>query len=732
MVCVYEMQRHDMSSILPVELAARYVDLRLLGAGGMGEVYHAWDRRLEREVALKVVRTEHRATTDFESRLKREARALARIVHPNVIRVFDVHVTTGGCLYAMEYVEGSPLSDLMRGSARPDRLRALSIVRDLADALAEAHREDVVHRDIKSENVLMTTAGVPKLVDFGLARFDATEMTALTRTGEFVGTLHAIPPEVFAGRTPDAAGDVYQIGLLLHEMLTGRHVHGDSDPQELLSGRGAEKVARRLDALETECPDAPAALIRACLAERPQDRPSAETLRDELTRLVGGGGEKREKEEEDGSRRSAGFRPLSAGSSALGASGTGTTRRPRLLLAGGLLAVSVILVALLFASRSDGEAAPPAPRLRVEARRAEAVWTTARSRRFEWRLLSDDRILHRGGEDAPSCIHSVRLSSLAPGRNYRLEIVEGDRSWPLRFRTPEPRFESGIWTFADKGCFYLSCAPPPAERIDVILDDGRKRRTRRLEAGQGTLVVRDLEPKGDGISWSVELAGTTMAHGRTPVEFTWERVPGRELDHETGKSKEADLQDGPIWMGDRLFASSDGGLVSAFVLDRHRNGRGRGHGLRLLWTCQPNGQVLLVPFVSNSRMPNWLTLLPGGLLFCATLSNDGRLHLQTFHDEIRERAWSERTSRTTSAPIDGLPPWAQVGYGEWNRPHRRRRDGPHPPVLRVPQSFVALARGQDLRELPPHAVPHEPGRRSRLRSRRPAHGRRGTPRHLAG
>lgn len=194
--------------------------LALIGQGGMGAVYKARQTHLERVVAVKLLSAERGVDPAFVERFTREARALARLQHPQIVTLYDFG-RAGSWLYlVMEYVDGANLRQVM-ATGRLDPAAALRLVAPICDALAHAHAQGVVHRDLKPENILIDAQGQPKIADFGLAKLRSVDGT-LTQTGDALGTLHYMSPEQVSGVGEiDHRADVYALGVIFYELLTG-------------------------------------------------------------------------------------------------------------------------------------------------------------------------------------------------------------------------------------------------------------------------------------------------------------------------------------------------------------------------------------------------------------------------------------------------------------------------------------------------------------------------------
>ena len=197
----------------------RYRILGRIGSGGMADVYLAEDSHLGREVALKVLHRRFAQDAEFVERFRREARAAAGLQHPNVVGVYDRGDHEGTYYIAMEHLSGRTLKDIVTQDAPLDQSRTIDLGVSILGAAAFAHRHGVIHRDFKPHNVIVDEEGVPKVTDFGIARAGASEMT---ETGSIMGTAQYLSPEQAQGHSVTAASDIYSIGVMLYELLTGR------------------------------------------------------------------------------------------------------------------------------------------------------------------------------------------------------------------------------------------------------------------------------------------------------------------------------------------------------------------------------------------------------------------------------------------------------------------------------------------------------------------------------
>ena len=264
-------------------LGGRYRLVELLGQGGMATIYRAQDGQLNRDVAVKVLRAEYGTDAAFVARFRQEAMSAAALSHPNIVNVFDFGMDEVGPFIVMELVTGGDLAQVLRDQGPLPPIAAAKVAQQIADALAAAHARGIVHRDIKPSNVLLTSGGRVKVGDFGIAQ--AFSEAQLTMPGMTMGSVHYFSPEQARGEPVSPASDIYSLGLVLFEMLTGRRAwSGDS--------AAAVAVARLSGAIPSPAavvPGIPPELDNICrwaLQPDPAARPTAAQLSAELERFL--------------------------------------------------------------------------------------------------------------------------------------------------------------------------------------------------------------------------------------------------------------------------------------------------------------------------------------------------------------------------------------------------------------------------------------------------------------
>ncbi len=280
-----------------------YVVEEVLGNGGMGVVYRARDTRLERPVAIKFLKPELVADPDRKTRFLREARAAAAVTHPAIAQVYDIDEDDGTTFIAMEYVDGRTVGRLV-ADGELDLMGSVEITLQIAEGLAKAHEADIIHRDIKSDNIMVTREGHAKLLDFGIAKLrdaragdtevdlrtpsDGWTMTverARTLPGAIVGTVPYMSPEQARGQALDPRSDIFSLGVVLYEMVTGALPFKGDTPLDTMHAIAFEEP-KPVNSVRRNLPPKVHMIVARCLRKRREDRyPDARALAADLKHL---------------------------------------------------------------------------------------------------------------------------------------------------------------------------------------------------------------------------------------------------------------------------------------------------------------------------------------------------------------------------------------------------------------------------------------------------------------
>ena len=251
-------------------LSGRYELIEIVGTGGMAIVYRALDQKTGREVAVKLLRPEFERDEEFVRRFSHEAKAAAQVAHENIVNMLDVGFD-GVPYIVMEFVRGQTLKDLIRSVGSIPPRQAVAMALRILAALDHAHRNNIVHRDIKPQNILVDENGMIKVADFGIARLTTSATMTATGDGSFFGSVHYISPEQARGEKADEKSDLYSVGVVLYEILTGQ-VPFDSESAVSIAIKHIGETPRSIRELKPELPRALEQILQKALSKDPADR----------------------------------------------------------------------------------------------------------------------------------------------------------------------------------------------------------------------------------------------------------------------------------------------------------------------------------------------------------------------------------------------------------------------------------------------------------------------------
>lgn len=256
-------------------LARRYELQELIGGGGMADVYKAQDKLLDRAVAVKILHQQYANDAEFVEKFRREATAAAKLAHPNIVNIYDVGEDGGSQYIVMEYVSGPTLKEVIQQKGCLEPIEAVRIAKEIASALESAHRNNLVHCDIKPHNILVMPDGHIKVTDFGIAR--AVSASTMTYSGSVMGSVHYFSPEQAKGTVITTKSDVYSLGVVLYEMLTGQlPFNGETSVSIALKHLQEEPVPIRQ--LNPSIPPVLEAIVQKAMSKDPADRPNSTEL----------------------------------------------------------------------------------------------------------------------------------------------------------------------------------------------------------------------------------------------------------------------------------------------------------------------------------------------------------------------------------------------------------------------------------------------------------------------
>lgn len=250
-------------------LSGRYEVLKRVGSGGMADVYMAKDHKLNRNVAVKVLKSEYVEDEKFLKKFETEAQAVARLSHPNIVNVYDVGIEDGINYIVMELARGITLKEYIKKKGYLSPKETVEISKQIASAISHAHKNHIIHRDIKPQNILVSDTGIIKVTDFGIAK--ATSSNTVTSTATAIGSVHYISPEQAKGRFCDEKSDIYSLGITMYEMITG-HVPFDHENGVTIALMHLQNEITPPSQIRDGIPESLEKIILKCTMKKPEDR----------------------------------------------------------------------------------------------------------------------------------------------------------------------------------------------------------------------------------------------------------------------------------------------------------------------------------------------------------------------------------------------------------------------------------------------------------------------------
>ncbi len=261
----------------------KYEIIKLVGQGGMASVYKARDLRLGRFVAIKILKNEYIDNEQFLKKFMREAQADAKLAHPNIVNVYDVGTENGVYYLVMEFIDGPTLNDYIKTKKRIEPEETVSMVYSIALGLNHAHNNNIIHRDIKPHNILLTSSKIPKVADFGIAR--ATTSSTLTATEDALGSVHYISPEQARGGFLDERSDLYSLGIMMYQMLTGELPY-DGDSPVTVALKHVQNNVEPPQSINKDIPAGVGQVVLNLTRRKPEERyQNVRQLMDDLKKL---------------------------------------------------------------------------------------------------------------------------------------------------------------------------------------------------------------------------------------------------------------------------------------------------------------------------------------------------------------------------------------------------------------------------------------------------------------
>jgi len=659
----------DVQANLPSTFTERYDLLECIGRGGMGECWSARDSRLDRLVAVKFI--QGACDEAVHRRFLREAAPQVRLSHPGIVEVTDFDKDGAAPYIAFELVDGETLWARVqrRGAFMP--AAAVACARSIAEAMAYAHEHGVLHRDLKSENVMILPDGSVKIIDFGLAR-RADVTSTLTKTGVILGTPAYMAPEVLRGQAATAASDVYGAGIVLFELLTGvPPFEGDTAAaivtKRLTKPTPTPRVRRpELDgALE-------AIVLRPTAADPGARTGSFVEFIEQLTSW-----------QVEGAAAAATIAVVAVEPDAPSQPKTSPAPRRFGWLLTFLLAAATVAAAVRW--RADG--APtwgPTLRLVVTAQGVQAAWRTPNPVHTECAVLVRATRARVGQASSDGTDHEIVIDGLGPATAYVLVVDAAGTTVERTFVTSAASLERGVFVGRLAGGLFVDFASPVTSGLQFRVDDGDGEVV-ATHSGEETPFVLSLPPPPVVAATRALRCRDSVLAARAVPLAPWTAAPPyrRDVRRRAGRAAPTSLYgEAPVWVGDHLVVADVDGVVACWRLPRQQGvGRPSSDGLPLAWlyrhpATEPHG----TEFAHGG-----LTALPDGRVVVAkrtttttavvsVLDVPGRADAWQVGFEADSNAdvvtWLDSRAHEWHAPLGGREAKIRYRVAEFGQPHR--------------------------------------------------------------
>ena len=537
------------------DFLAHYTVLDELGRGASGTVYLALQKSLNRKVAVKYCNSNGPDGKSFSERFRREARLLTQMNHPNVIQIYD-HGFDGDTPYLVEeLMEGNDLADEIEKVSLFEVSEAANIILQAAAGLEAAHGKRILHRDLKPDNIFLNSDGVVKVLDFGLARH-IEDHTQLTKTGYIVGTPLFMAPEQLRGETLDERTDVFSLGFILYNMLTGDMPFSCENTGLLMRING--KAPSLAEKSERVLPPKLVEFVDSCLDRLPQKRPPNMS---EFSKRLGPFAQSKAREFKKTQAQEPVRPPL------VTAVYVKQKTKDRRSIFAYLISCMVIVIGILTLLVKEE---PKLLKICFEAvaksQSATITWRTEQALKYDYRVLSEEqKTLLRSSEKTPKTSHCVIIRGLQPDRRYRLHVSHDGVAYQYTFRTNKISFSRAPFVAIHRKVAYLDFASNvDGYSIFQLKGADGDEVVRKCSMTNTTVFIHQLPRRAkSNFTWVLKYDNVVIAKGEVPPGLAAKKGLGKTY-LEKGKLKVPFLTIDPVVARERIFVAQRNGPLSCY------------------------------------------------------------------------------------------------------------------------------------------------------------------------